>query len=123
MLLRHLFALFGGEGYSPAQVAMRNGTGGAKTELRSHERPSAASRSPRPRSVTPIIGRRWCVSEESSLGSDRTEWKPFVPRVVAPHRVEDAGHAARERDGRDALAPSLGDAERPGLEASEFGIR
>jgi len=56
MLLRLLFALVGGEDDSPAQVAVRRGTGGAKTELRSHERPSAASRLPRPRSVTPMIG-------------------------------------------------------------------
>jgi len=75
-----------GEDDSPAQMAVRIGTGGAKTELRSHRRPSAASRSPRPRSVTPMIGRSAAAYRALSLGSVR--FCPGARRVL-----EDTGVA------------------------------
>jgi hypothetical protein len=56
-----------------------------------------------------MIGGRVVRSGGSALGSHHVQGQRPVCRVVAPHRVQDAGHASRERDDRDPLATPLGD--------------
>ena len=123
MLLSLLFALNGGEDNSPAQMGVRKGNGGAETELRSHQRPSAASRSARPQVSHPddrlaVLTRCVC-----SLGRLRTHRHHGIVGIIPPHRVEDARDTTRQRHRGDTFAPPLSDLLRPRLESRESGIR